>query len=201
MDDLTKEHIIDVYSRSLMHHGPSKSEAVFWSAKGQSARFNAISSLIPQTGGLSLLDYGCGLGDLHAHLRAEGFNLAYTGMDINPTLIEAARTKYPGVEFMVCDIEREELARLFDISVLCGVFNYKAEGVNESFINTLRLLMGKTRLRMIATALSSKAERKQYDLNYHDPDELLSTLQNEVSSNASIDIDAIPESILIVIES
>jgi len=200
MDDLTKEHIIDVYSKSLMLHGPSKSEAVFWSNKGQSARFNAIASLVPYKSGLSLLDYGCGLGDLHSHLRTSGFDIAYTGMDINPTLIEAARSKHPGVQFKVHDIERGGLSGSFDISVLCGVFNYKAEGVNESFINTLRLLMGKTRMRLIATALSSRAERKQYDLNYHDPDELLATLKSEVSHKAWIDVETVPDGIVIVIE-
>lgn len=199
MDELAKEHIIDLYSKSLMHHGPGP-EAVFWSGQGQQARFNAITSLIPRQSNLSLLDYGCGLGDLFAHLRASGFDLSYTGMDITPPMIEAASIRHPEAEFHVFDLEQSAHNAAYDVTVLCGVFNYNVQGARQSFINTLRLLIANTRLRLIASVLSAKTDAKQHDLLYFNPDELLKTLKREVSSSARTDLALLPDDIVIIID-
>lgn len=200
MDELAKEHIIDVYSRSLLLHGPSRPEAVFWSSSGQAARFEAISSLIPCTEGISLLDYGCGLGDLLSHLLNKGYDLIYRGTDINPQMIEAAQIKHPGAEFRVFDIEEDAPAETSDITVLCGVFNYMTQGVNESFMKTLRLLLDQTRMRLIFTALSALSIPRQYYLNLHEPEALLARLRDEVSASAVMDTDAVPGDIIISID-
>ena len=63
---------------------------------------------VPLEGG-SLLDVGCGLGDLYGFLKREGVACDYTGMDILPAMVEQARTSWPEGRFMVGDVRSEDL--------------------------------------------------------------------------------------------
>lgn len=49
-------------------------------------------------------EVGCGHGHAMKHLRRFGPVMQWTGGDISPTAIEVARQKYPGMQFMVCDV-------------------------------------------------------------------------------------------------
>jgi glycosyltransferase involved in cell wall biosynthesis len=60
---------------------------------------SALGRLVPQ--GRSVLELGCGTGDLLA-----GLNPAVgVGVDISPAMIAIARAKYPGIEFETADAE------------------------------------------------------------------------------------------------
>jgi SAM-dependent methyltransferase len=72
--------------------------------------------------GCSVLDVGCGLGDFGSYLRDKGINVAYTGIDINVNLIQECRARYPWGEFLVADIEDEQLG-YFDFVVSSSCFN------------------------------------------------------------------------------
>ncbi len=78
-----------------------------------------IRFIVPE--GASVLEIGSATGDLLAALKpAQG-----TGIDISPNLVEVARRKHPGLEFVVADAETldaPELAgRTFDYIVLSDV--------------------------------------------------------------------------------
>ena len=78
--------------------------------------------LIPD--GMEVLELGCGTGQLlHALRPSRG-----VGIDFSEKMIEIARSKYPGIEFRVGDIEDErtfeELGGPFDYVVLSDVVGY-----------------------------------------------------------------------------
>ena len=54
--------------------------------------------------GARVADLGCGSGVFTGLLRQHG--CVCTGLDISPKLIELARRKYPGIEFLEGDVER-----------------------------------------------------------------------------------------------
>jgi SAM-dependent methyltransferase len=62
--------------------------------------FVRLSGLAP---GARVADLGCGSGVFTALLEGAGYNC--TGLDISAKLIEVGRRKYPGIEFVVGDIE------------------------------------------------------------------------------------------------
>lgn len=67
--------------------------------------------------GASVLEIGCGTGDLLAALRpGRG-----VGIDISPKAVEIARSKYPGLAFFACDAEELELPGTFDYIILSDV--------------------------------------------------------------------------------
>ena len=71
----------------------------------------------------SLLDVGCGTGNHLVHLK-EKFEVII-GIDINEEMLQIARKKLPGIDFLKGDMRKFSLNRLFD-SIICmfGVITY-----------------------------------------------------------------------------
>lgn len=70
-------------------------------------RFRA---LVPDGG--EVLDLGCGSGEPIARWLIES-GCALTGVDSSPSLIELCRTRFPGHEWIACDMRALELGRGF----------------------------------------------------------------------------------------
>ena len=93
-----------------------------WRAKN-AAYYHAIERLVRFVvpPGASVLEIGCGTGDLLAALKPE----VGVGVDIAPRLIDEARSKHPLLEFVVADAETldapELNGRTFDYVVLSDV--------------------------------------------------------------------------------
>ena len=69
--------------------------------------------------GLSVLEIGCGSGDLLASLKpATG-----VGVDFSPRMLELARARHPGLEFVEADAHDVRLNRTFDVIILSDVVN------------------------------------------------------------------------------
>ena len=62
----------------------------------------------------SLLELGCGTGAVLDGLSAVG---SLTGMDISANMLDIARARHPGVQFIQDDISSFELGRRFDVIV------------------------------------------------------------------------------------
>jgi SAM-dependent methyltransferase len=62
----------------------------------------------------SLLELGCGTGAVLYGLSAVG---SLAGMDISPNMLDLARARLPGAEFMQGDISSFDLGRRFDVIV------------------------------------------------------------------------------------
>src|ERR1700680_3801966 len=61
---------------------------------GQRARFAAVLEGLRDQDYSSVLDVGCGFGDLLDHLRRRGWQGRYTGVDLVPELIDEARRRH-----------------------------------------------------------------------------------------------------------
>lgn len=172
MDEAAKEYLIDYFTKRLRHFGDTPA-SVGWSEKGQLLRYQAISELLSFNNS-SVLDFGCGKGDLYRFLKTKGLNLKYTGMDINPELIRIAREKYPEAIFRTIDLEKEELNEKFDFIIICGVFNLKISGVKESAYWSIKKLFCNTKKTLLFNCPSIHAKNKDIELLYYDSVELLS---------------------------
>jgi SAM-dependent methyltransferase len=88
----------------------------------------ALLSLLPEMGGLSVLDLGCGAGGLCRRLKSLGA-LAVLGVDISSKMLELAKMDTPGgVEFLNKPMEELDF-RLgaFDLVVSSLAFHYVAD--------------------------------------------------------------------------
>ena len=88
---------------------------------------------------LSVLDIGCGFGDCCEYIKIINPKISYTGVDINQSLIDIAKEKYPAGAFLCGDILEQKFYDLilkkskkkFDIVIASGVFNYKLTKENQ----------------------------------------------------------------------
>ena len=68
-----------------------------------------ILSSLPRTGG-TVLDLGCGEGDLAVMAASLGQGSEWIGLDLRPEAIETARTRFPDLRFMVASADDVPLA-------------------------------------------------------------------------------------------
>ncbi|MDR1586212.1 MAG: methyltransferase domain-containing protein [Treponema sp.] len=122
--------VVSYYNALLRAHGRDSVSAVAYvSRESQRARFKAlIENAVPdKTAPLTLLDLGCGLGDLCGWLAENGYtNIAYTGMDISAAMVEAAGKNYPSGIFCAGDFLDGEIPP-HDIICASGSLNYVFE--------------------------------------------------------------------------
>lgn len=66
----------------------------------------------------SVLDAGCGSGRVARELAVRGIDVV--GVDVEPSMIAAARQRDPGLEFHVVDLAEVALGRRFSVVVMAG---------------------------------------------------------------------------------
>jgi SAM-dependent methyltransferase len=66
----------------------------------------------------SVLDAGCGSGRVAQELDVRGVDVV--GVDAEPSMIEAARSRRPDLPWLVADVGVVELGRTFDVVVMAG---------------------------------------------------------------------------------
>ena len=125
MDARQRQFLIDAHRDSLHKHGYSPM-TLFWESRGlQWVRFRVLSEIGIGSGD-SLLDVGCGFGDLRSWLLAQGIEVEYTGIDLSPDLVEKARTLHARAQFYEGDIfDLEADAQSFDWVLLSGTLNWQ----------------------------------------------------------------------------
>ncbi|MDQ0216264.1 trans-aconitate methyltransferase [Oikeobacillus pervagus] len=72
----------------------------------------SLVDLLNPIKGESILDLGCGTGDLAFQISGQGVNI--TGVDQSSNMIEQAKRKYPDLAFHVCDAIQLQFVEKFD---------------------------------------------------------------------------------------
>lgn len=86
--------------------------------------YHSLLSRIP-TDGLSLLDLGCGQGDLIPFLYQNKKKISkYHGIDVSKRMIEIASEKYGHEVFTNCNFLDPKLSFDYDVIVAASAFNY-----------------------------------------------------------------------------
>ena len=191
MDELSKEYVLSFFSRTLRIYG-DRPEALRWTPEGQRLRFRCLLDIAGDINGKKILDFGCGKGDFYHFLRERGTTVEYHGYDINENLIALARKKFPECNFRVFDIDRDILSEDFDYIFLCGVFNLKVQGLDDTVKTVLQNLFRRCRIAMAYNALSAHKSGKDYELYYHFPEELFRFAVTHLSPYLALRHDRIP---------
>lgn len=141
---MTEEHQDHVTHREglTQYFDSVASESVNWQNRYRYYRETVVDSLrfvIPP--GASVLEVGCGAGDLLNALEpARG-----VGVDVSPKMIETARERFPHLEFQVDDVEDLQIEETFDYVVLFDLVGHLYD-VQSAFANLRRVCHRKTRV-------------------------------------------------------
>jgi len=174
-----KQLLLEAYRRSLAQHG-DKAEAVHWRESTQRARFKGLAEIGDLTNA-SVLDYGCGKGDLYGFLKGNGFRGLYTGFDINPELVELAKQRHPGVRFEVRDIEEEPVTAKFDYALISGVFNNRISNNQAWMHSVLKECFACVTRGLGFNAISTYVNYREDPMYYASPEETFGFCMRELS--------------------
>ncbi len=172
MDPYSKEHLLSFYNFHLQRFG-DRPEALRWTPEGQLRRYTTLAEISANLHGSTVLDYGCGTGDLYRFLKRRGIDVRYTGVDINENFIRLAKKKYPDCTFRVMDVSEDSLEGYYDYVFICGVFNLLVPGVQENLKEALVKLFQHCNKGLALSALSSHTPVKDPELNYTSPEEMV----------------------------
>ncbi|MBI4843585.1 MAG: class I SAM-dependent methyltransferase [Nitrospirae bacterium] len=165
--------LINFYENNVQKYENDIRSVAWGSRESQEKRFLVLSQMADLEG-RSILDVGCGLGDLYSWLKARYRSFEYTGADITPSMINQAVKSHPGAEFRVWNINESAVsAPLYDFVFASGIFNRKIEG-HEAFIKeTIHSMFSLCKTGIAFNILSRKADFFEDEEYYADPGELL----------------------------
>lgn len=149
---------------------------VGWSNDGdQTLRFDTLfRGLNPK--GKTVLDVGCGLGDLVPYLdRITNGDFKYIGVDVASKLIDDSKAVHSRVNcsFHAGDIFSIELPKV-DISILSGSLSLKREGIEAYAHETLKKMIELSREAVSLNFLSSYADYEADNNQHYNPNTIFS---------------------------
>ncbi len=141
------EKIKKAYQTKFSKYGVDP-RSLFWKELGAShQRFRQMWAEI-DFDNKSVLDVGCGFGEMARFLLKRYENVDYTGVDIVPEFIEEAKKKYPDATFETRDYFNDPIERKFDIVLASGTINsntsdnmaFRKQAIRVMFEHTNKVL-------------------------------------------------------------
>jgi len=127
---------IDHFTGLAVAHGAAVRALDWGSRESQELRFAKLAQ-IGDLRGESVLDIGCGQGDLLAWLREQHIETEYRGIDITPAMIDIAKRRFPAQDFLVGDVLKQPPPpRSVDYVLASGLF-YLRRNDPTSFMKTM----------------------------------------------------------------
>jgi SAM-dependent methyltransferase len=194
--ELLEKARILTYHRRRLGREPLK-ELGWRDRDSQERRFEALCRW-GDLSGCTVLDLGCGHGDLKPYLDARFRDIKYLGIDFLPEFVAEAARRHghlPDTHFLQADFLNTGLPEV-DIAVACGSLNYKTENVLFPYSAIVR--MWEVAARGVAfNLLDANVFEEDPVLGGHDPDEIHGFCRN-LDPDAEIVDDYSPEDFTIL---
>jgi SAM-dependent methyltransferase len=132
------DNLSEDYEESLQKFGASPKALLWWDYRSMAIRFR---ELVKDLGlnNKTILDAGCGMGDLLPYLYAKSTNFKYLGVDKNKGFIEIAKKRYEGYDFELADPFDKKIGS-FDVVISSGVMNGNYKGWLEERKRMIKML-------------------------------------------------------------
>lgn len=168
------QQVAEYYTERINTHGATAKGADWKSAESQELRFQQLLKICEGDQEFSIVDYGCGYGQLATYMMAKGRAFRYIGLDVSEEMISNARQRLgqsKGIEFNVgCTTEE-----MCDYVVASGIFNVKQNITAENWQRYIEYVLhdmhAHSRKGMAFNCLTtySDSEHMRSDLYYANP--------------------------------
>ena len=128
------------YQKSFKKYGVSPKSLQWSSEKSAVVRYEQIVKAI-NFENKSVLDVGCGFGDLYKYIKNSTKDFDYTGLDIVPEFIKVAQNRFGKARFLVRDYFSDPSPQMFDIVVSSGTLNANVENAMEYRKNAIKVML------------------------------------------------------------
>ena len=174
MDLIEKATIMHYHRHRIHQFQPGGVEALGWrGAESQRKRFEVLLRLSDFTG-TTVLDAGCGYGDLKAFLDQHCRPFTYIGIDHMPEFINEAKARYcgsPDTYFYRTDFTLAQLPQV-DYVIASGAFCYRCADPGHYF-SMVRKLFDAARIALAFNMLDRAAFPQHDLLTGHDRGEVM----------------------------
>lgn len=172
------------YNSHMERYGTRDARGLAWrDAASQQVRFQVLTDVADLTGA-SILDEGCGFGDLYAYLDARFAGIRYMGVDINPAAIAVARERYPGVPFEAMDFGEYE-GGCCDYVLSSGALTFRIEDHERIYKGHIRKMFELCTKGVAFNVLDKSGIPASDEYLGYDRDELL-TFCKELTPNVQM---------------
>lgn len=122
---MDKKKQISYYEDLLSTYGDHFLSLDWKSIESQQTRFKILEDLVKMfdPNNFSVLDVGCGFGDLYSYLAKNGHHLNYTGVDLSPKILGVAKARHPKAIFEEKDILTDKRFSQYDFVFCSGTLN------------------------------------------------------------------------------
>ncbi len=160
MSFLQPEEAARWYADKVRRFGFDHRGLGFRNRSSQEKRFEALLAL-GDFNGRTLLDVGCGFGDLLAFLAERDVHPLYTGLDICEPMIERCEARFPpgAGRFLVGDVLEHEPDQRYDYVVASGLFGLETAGARERIRPSLERMFEWCRIGLAVNFLSARYPR------------------------------------------
>ena len=160
-----KQGQIDYFEGLLAKHGENYLALDWNGPESQKLRYEILKEIFvygKRASNISVLDVGCGLGDLFGFFKSERLlaqhKIRYTGLDIAPKMLEAARRKYPEAGFELKDILEEKDVPKADYIFCSGIFNIRTIDYKSHLVHVRSMLQRMFELANCGVAVNFLSE-------------------------------------------
>ncbi len=194
MRDRYIRKIVDDYNERYQKFGYSP-KALGWGSGKQNIRFSTLMDSFDVTD-KSLLDVGCGFGDLDTFLKDKGEEYKYFGIDVVDSLLIKAKELHPDRTFICCDFLDLNENNKYDFIVASGIFNRRISHDDEDNYKNIKECMRKA--YTLCTEgfafdfLSDKVDYKDEGLLFYNSPERVLNMAYNYSRNVVLKNDYMP---------
>ena len=190
------------YGGKFRRHGLSVDSLGWQSVEKQELRFGVLSE-IADLEGRSVLDVGCGFGDLLGWFRNENVNVKYRGVDLMEDFVKVARERYPGGKFWAFDITGDpppDFEPPFDYVIASGLLGLHV-GDDYKFARTvLRRMFEWCRRGLAANMISTYVDYREDYLAYTQPEEIFRFCKENLTWKVGLRHDYLPYEFTLYLE-
>lgn len=177
-----KKHYETLFSK----HGNSAKSVQYTDEKTQYKRFEILTEISDKLN--SVIDLGCGLGDLYKYIKTKEENVKYLGLDFVKEFITSANSNLKNVNtnFQLFDIEKQDIPRGYDYIMLSGVFNNIMTDNWEFMKTALKKMYLSCNKGIAFNAMSSYVDYYDENLFYIDPCKVFDFCKRELSPKVTL---------------
>ena len=141
-----KNRMLAYYGKLISEHGDNNSQAQGWAnSETENTRFDVLLK-IGDINKSSVLDVGCGFGDLYDYLKIKGLDFSYKGIDINPEMIKVAQKKHLNATFQTIDFGSTDFTEKFDYIFCSGALSFKVPSYKEFYFAYIKKMFELSRV-------------------------------------------------------
>lgn len=175
---MSRQKRIHEHYEHRIHPARQSFDVLDWASRqSQTRRFEVLVEHV-ELAGKSLLDVGCGLGDLWGFLKDRDLDVDYTGVDLLAKMVDEAARRHGDGRFQVRNIFQADRVELpeFDVVFASGTFNLNLGNNLEFLAAALPRMRALARQCVVFNLLHARQVFEPERYFYSDPAEIVEML-------------------------